>query len=118
MRFFSRNSLSSTFTSSAETLNGTVTKALSTCVKDNSTIYLEPVPSQATLKDVPGAGMVKAVPFVAGGHAGAGLVCSLYFVCSFFLFMLLWVWMLLMGGEEGGGGAVYERTCVFFCGHD
>ena len=33
-------------------------------VKDNATIYLEPVPSQATLKDVPGAGMVKPVPFV------------------------------------------------------
>eukprot|EP00752_Nemacystus_decipiens_P018228 g16356.t1 len=62
-----RNSLSTTFTTSAETLKGTITKALASRSKDNSTIYLEPVPSQATLKDVPGAGMVKAVPFVLGG---------------------------------------------------
>lgn len=65
----SRNSLSSTFTTSAESLKGTITKTLNARAKDNSTIYLEPVPSQATLKDVPGAGMVKAVPF-AGSTSG------------------------------------------------
>lgn len=42
-----------------------MTKALASRTKDNSTIYLEPVPSQGTLKDVPGAGMVKASPFAA-----------------------------------------------------
>ncbi|CAM9301607.1 unnamed protein product, partial [Hapterophycus canaliculatus] len=64
-----RNSLSSTFTTSAESLKGTITKALNSRAKDNSTIYLEPVPSQATLKDVPGAGMVKAVPFAGSTSA-------------------------------------------------
>eukprot|EP00903_Cladosiphon_okamuranus_P015118 g13981.t1 len=62
-----KNSLSSIFTTSAETLKGIITKTLSSRSKDNSTIYLEPVPSQATLKDIPGAGMVKAVPFEEGG---------------------------------------------------
>ncbi|CAN0515520.1 unnamed protein product, partial [Laminaria digitata] len=50
----------------AETLKGTIVKSVASRVKDNATIYLEPVPSQATLKDVPGAGMVKPVPFVQG----------------------------------------------------
>lgn len=59
-----RNSLSSTFTTKAETLKGIVTKALNSRAKDNSTIYLEPVPNQATLNAVPGLGMVKPTPFV------------------------------------------------------
>lgn len=67
-----RNSLSSTFTTSAETLKGTITKALASRTKDNSTIYLEPVPSQATLKDVPGAGMVKAVQFALESSCAIG----------------------------------------------
>lgn len=68
---YDRNSLSSTFTTSAETLRGTITKALASRKRDNSTIYLEPVPAQATLKDVPGAVMVKAVPFVEGGGSSS-----------------------------------------------
>lgn len=61
-----RTSLSSTFTGSAAKLQATVTKVLNSAAKDNNTIYIEPVPSQASLKTVPGAGMVKAVPFVEG----------------------------------------------------
>lgn len=65
-----RHSLSSTFTTSAENLKGTINKSLTLRVKDNSTIYLEPVPAEATLKSVAGASMVKAVAFVEGAHAG------------------------------------------------
>ncbi|CAM9517364.1 unnamed protein product, partial [Ectocarpus fasciculatus] len=65
-----RNSLSSTFTTKADTLKGIVTKALNSRAKDNSTIYLEPVPSQATLNAVPGLGMVKPTPFVESTGPG------------------------------------------------
>ncbi|CAM9433784.1 unnamed protein product, partial [Sphacelaria rigidula] len=62
-----RQALSSTFTASATTLNANITKTLSSRVKDNSTIYMEPVPGQLSVKPIPGACMVKTLPFVEGG---------------------------------------------------
>lgn len=93
-----RNSLSATFTTSAESLKGTITKALNARAKDNSTIYLEPVPNQATLKDVPGAGMVKAVPF-AGSTSGEATNLKLGFVGYLVIYGLSFL-VASVGGKQ------------------